>query len=159
MPDVFPAPNIVGFTSFSLSVFVCFTALCMSSFRSNVELEQSLLSNNEDCASAIDNFSRAGLWSRLTFRWMNPVFDKGRAERLELSHVPRIPQSETAESSSSLLQESLRKQKQGQASLPRAIISTVWRSLALNAIFAGKSITSLALAFSLFFQMRNNLMV
>ncbi|CAL9154202.1 unnamed protein product [Musa hybrid cultivar] len=108
----------------------------MSSSKPNPELEQSLLPQEDDCLSG-DYFSIAGFWSRLTFRWLNPVFAKGRAERLELRHIPGVPRSETAETSLCLLQESLRQQKLESASLPRAIIRAVWRSLALNAVFAG----------------------
>uniref|UniRef100_A0A804K4D9 Uncharacterized protein n=1 Tax=Musa acuminata subsp. malaccensis TaxID=214687 RepID=A0A804K4D9_MUSAM len=107
----------------------------MSSSKPNPELEQSLLPQEDDCLSG-DYFSIAGFWSRLTFRWLNPVFAKGRAERLELRHIPGVPRSETAETSLCLLQESLRQQKLESASLPRAIIRAVWRSLALNAVFA-----------------------
>ncbi|KAJ8509580.1 hypothetical protein OPV22_000014 [Ensete ventricosum] len=135
-PDTIPAASIVEFTSFPISVFLCFAALFMHSAKTNPGLKQYLLLNDEDCAGR-DNFSGAGLWSRLTFRWLNPVFEKGRAERLELSHIPRVPPSETAESSFSFLQESLRDQKTESASLLKAIIHAVWRPLAVNAVFAG----------------------
>lgn len=134
--NTIPAASIVEFTSFPISVFLCFTALFMCSSKTNLDLKQYLLLNDEDCAGR-DNFSRAGFWSRLTFRWMNPVFEKGRAERLELSHIPGVPPSETAESSFSFLQESLRDQKTESASLLKAIIHAVWRPLAVNAVFAG----------------------
>ncbi|RWW39313.1 hypothetical protein BHE74_00055392, partial [Ensete ventricosum] len=134
-PDTIPAASIVEFTSFPISVFLCFAALFMHSAKTNPGLKQYLLLNDEDCAGR-DNFSGAGLWSRLTFRWLNPVFEKGRAERLELSHIPRVPPSETAESSFSFLQESLRDQKTESASLLKAIIHAVWRPLAVNAVFA-----------------------
>ncbi|XP_064934555.1 putative ABC transporter C family member 15 isoform X2 [Musa acuminata AAA Group] len=123
-------------SSFRLSLLLCFSAPFMSSSKPNPELEQSLLPQEDDCLSG-DYFSIAGFWSRLTFRWLNPVFAKGRAERLELRHIPGVPRSETAETSLCLLQESLRQQKLESASLPRAIIRAVWRSLALNAVFAG----------------------
>lgn len=104
-----------------------------SSDSSTPELEQPLLANEAD----YDGFSGAGIWSRLTFGWLSPLFEKGRAERLELSHVPRVPRSESAKASFGLLQESLRKRKAESSSFQRAVVHSVRRCLALNAIFAG----------------------
>lgn len=139
LPDFFPSPNIVQLTSFPLSVLICFSALCISSLQTNdPELEQSLLSNHEDCVSTRDDFYRAGIWSRLTFRWLNPVFEKAhRVQRLELFHVPKVPESESAESSFSILQESRKQKPELAASLVKAVIYTVWRPLVVNAILAG----------------------
>ncbi|RWW61408.1 hypothetical protein BHE74_00031528 [Ensete ventricosum] len=136
--DLFPAPNVVQFTSFPLTVFLCFAALSVSSSqKANLELRRSLLSEEHDGAGG-DGFTVAGYWSRLTFRWLNPVFEKGRAERrLELSHLPGVPPSETAASSFSLLQESSPGgQHPWSTALPVVIVRAVWRPLALNAVFA-----------------------
>ncbi|XP_042385542.1 putative ABC transporter C family member 15 [Zingiber officinale] len=105
----------------------------MSSSDSSPELERPLLANEAE----YDGFSGAGIWSRLTFGWLSPLFEKGRAERLELSHVPSVPRSESAKASFCLLQESLRKRKAESSSFQRAIVHSVRRCLALNAIFAG----------------------
>ncbi|GFZ13989.1 ATP citrate lyase subunit B 2 [Actinidia rufa] len=55
-------------------------------------------------------FSSAGVWSHLTLLWINPLFGKGRTQKLKLPHRPSILQSETAFIPSSLVEESLRKQ-------------------------------------------------
>ncbi|XP_072998587.1 putative ABC transporter C family member 15 [Typha latifolia] len=136
LPMIPPAASIIEFTSFPLSSVLCFTALSMNSSRHNSELQQPLFSREENDRN-IDNYSNAGYWSRLTFRWLNPVFERGRAERLELPQIPRVPQSDTAEKSYALLEESFRKQKPELSPLPRAIIDAAWRPLATNAIFAG----------------------
>ncbi|WOL16121.1 hypothetical protein Cni_G24903 [Canna indica] len=137
LPGILPSARFIEFASFPLSVFLFFSALVMSSSRNNTELEQPLLANSIGSVSSRDDFSKAGLWSRLMFHWLSPVFEKGRAERLEFSHIPSAPRSESAESSYSSLQESLREQKPGCLSLSRAIIRAVWRPLVLNAVFAG----------------------
>lgn len=134
--DLFPASNVVQFTSFPLTVFICFAALSVSSQKANPELERSLLSDEHDGVAG-DGLTVSVCWSRLTFRWLNPVFEKGRAERLELSHLPGVPPSETAESSFSLLQESLGGQKPWSTALLGVVVRAVWRPLALNAVFAG----------------------
>ncbi|KAI4384182.1 hypothetical protein MLD38_002369 [Melastoma candidum] len=56
-------------------------------------------------------YDDAGFWSRLVFQWLNPLFRRGKKERLELAHVPDIPRSESAELASSSLEESIRKHK------------------------------------------------
>ncbi|RVW90880.1 ABC transporter C family MRP4 [Vitis vinifera] len=59
---------------------------------------------------------------------------KGRVQKLQLHHIPPVPQSEKAETASSLLEETLTKQK---TSVTKALFCSVWRSLAINAVFAG----------------------
>ena len=92
-----------------------------------------------------DAFSTAGIWSKLGFLWLNPLFKKGHLERLEFQHVPTISQSEAAAEAFSSLEESLGKQNPNKTSLWKAILHTLWRPLALNAIFAG--ITTIAKIF------------
>ncbi|MED6118936.1 hypothetical protein PIB30_007441 [Stylosanthes scabra] len=88
-----------------------------------------------------ENFTNADIWSQLTYRWLNPIFRKGRVQKLELGHIPDVPHSKTAENASSILEESLRKQKLEEGSLTKAIASSVWKSLALNAVFSDIGIT------------------
>jgi hypothetical protein len=99
--------------------------------------QQPLLLREDSDDSSRDRFSSSGWWSQLTFRWLNPVFEKGRKVRLELEHIPSVPQSETAEQSYALLQETLHKQKPEPMPLRKAIICAVWTPLVGNAVFAG----------------------
>ncbi|GJN12929.1 hypothetical protein PR202_ga31256 [Eleusine coracana subsp. coracana] len=108
-----------------------------TSKRGQDELNQPLLIREQSCDCSSDRFSSSGWWSQLTFQWLNPVFEKGYKVRLELEHIPSVPQSETAEQSYALLQETLHKQKLEPISLQRAIISSVWTPLIINAVFAG----------------------
>lgn len=85
----------------------------------------------------LDGFDNAGFWSRLTFQWLNPLFCTGRKQKLELGHIPSVSQSERAEHASSLFEESLKKQKFGPCSLPKAISFAIWRSLVKNGVLAG----------------------
>ncbi|CAL5338295.1 unnamed protein product [Camellia sinensis] len=81
-------------------------------------------------------YSNAGIWSHITFRWLNPLFEKGQREKkLELSHIPLVPELETAEKAFSKLQESM--QSLEITSLPRAIAHAIWKPLAINAAFVG----------------------
>ncbi|KAI5403486.1 hypothetical protein KIW84_050885 [Lathyrus oleraceus] len=82
-------------------------------------------------------FVKAGIWSKLTFKWLNPIFEMGRIQKLEHVHVPSVPHFETAATASSMLEQSIRKQKLQGDSLTKAIFVSVWKSLALNAVLAG----------------------
>ncbi|KAK1576490.1 hypothetical protein Q3G72_014357 [Acer saccharum] len=101
-------------------------------------LESPLLKKEDDKSSKDSgySFSNAGVWSKLTFGWLNPLFAKGRVEKLELNDIPSIPHSETAESASLLLEESVQKQNMVTLSLKQVVAYSIWRSLAINAVFA-----------------------
>ncbi|KAK4773815.1 hypothetical protein SAY87_028834 [Trapa incisa] len=131
------AADIVNIISCALSLVLCSSAIftsCSGSHRSN-ELERPLLPGGSRNDSG--DFDSAGVWSRLTFQWLNPLFKTGRQQKLELLHIPLVPQSESAEFASSALEASLRKQKTGHLSLPRAILFAVWRSMTINGVIAG----------------------
>ena len=72
-------------------------------------LESPLLKKEDDKSSKDSgySFSNAGVWSKLTFGWLNPLFVKGQVEKVELKDIPSIPHSEKAESASLLLEESV----------------------------------------------------
>lgn len=141
--------NIVDLVSLPLLTLLCINAIA-TSFSSEEQsdlLKQPFLENYEEENSVDDDFSEAGIWSKLTFSWLNPLFTKGRIQKLELPHIPSLPYTETAKYASSLLEDSLRKKKMGAgSSLPTAIIYALWKPLAINALFAG--ITMSILLFS-----------
>ncbi|XP_021899667.1 putative ABC transporter C family member 15 [Carica papaya] len=132
--------NIVDLVSLPLLTLLCINAIA-TSFSSEEQsdlLKQPFLENYEEENSVDDDFSEAGIWSKLTFSWLNPLFTKGRIQKLELPHIPSLPYTETAKYASSLLEDSLRKKKMGAgSSLPTAIIYALWKPLAINALFAG----------------------
>ncbi|OQU86955.1 putative ABC transporter C family member 15 isoform X3 [Sorghum bicolor] len=101
------------------------------------ELNQPLLTREDSGDSRRDRFSSSRWWSQLTFQWLNPVFEKGHHVRLEIEHIPAVPQSETADQSYALLQETMHKQKTEPMSLQKGIICAVWTPLVINAVFAG----------------------
>ncbi|XP_010250841.1 PREDICTED: putative ABC transporter C family member 15 [Nelumbo nucifera] len=138
LPDFVLEANIADVVSFPLTILLCFSGLRSSHSVGPQELERSLLQKEDNnVVGDVSTFAHAGIWRRLTFRWLNPLFEKGRTQKLEPSHIPSVPESETAEQSSSLLQKSLRLQKTRTSSLPKAIIHAIWKPLALNALFAG----------------------
>ena len=131
--------NVVDSVSLPLLVLLCFNVCAREN--SDVEQEQQLLLEKEEESSMEEEdeeaFTNASMWSKLAFRWLNPIFKAGRIKKLELGHIPPVPPSETAENASSVLEESLRKQKLEGGSLTKAIAYSIWKSLALNAVLAG----------------------
>jgi hypothetical protein len=129
----------VNFTSlpFCSIICLCLVATAMRTKTNQEEQNQPLLSREGSGDSSRDRFSSSGWWSQLTFQWLNLVFEKGHKVRLELEHLPSVPQSDTAEHSYALLQETLHKQKPEPMSLQNAIICAVWGPLVINAVFAG----------------------
>lgn len=138
LPDILPKANIVEFASFPLSMLLCCNAF--SYVQKDSDLKQPLLEKEFEIHT--DTYTDAGIWSKVTFQWLNPLFKRGRNQKLELPHIPPVPPSERAENASSLLEESFRKQKIEDSSLPKAIIRAIWKSLAVNAVFAGISFYS-----------------
>ncbi|KAJ9169381.1 hypothetical protein P3X46_017584 [Hevea brasiliensis] len=141
LPNLLPETNIVDFISLPLSILLCFNALtfafnCNTKIQSGLEhplLQEEHKSELKDSAS----YTKAGICSQLTFQWLNPLFRKGRIQKLEFSHIPSVPQSETAKHASSLLEESLGKRKTETSNLPKAIAYAIWKSLTINGVFAG----------------------
>ncbi|KAK3040790.1 hypothetical protein RJ639_029134 [Escallonia herrerae] len=144
LPNILPEANIVDIAAFPLSILLCLNALplpiCSNKKHNDglYSIEQTLLQKDDENDSSVTAaFSNAGVWSQLTFKWLNPLFKKGRTQKLDLPDIPSIPRSETAEQAASLLEESLRKHKSRASSLRNAIIYAIWKPLAINAIFAG----------------------
>ncbi|KAM3706104.1 hypothetical protein ACJW31_03G127800 [Castanea mollissima] len=137
-PSPFPEPNIVDFASFPFAILLCFNAFPTSCTRKHSDIVEPLLQKENESSLGDDSaFTNAGIWSQLTFQWLNPIFKRGRVQKLELPHIPPIPQSETVENASLLLEESLRKQKFEAQSLPKAIACAIWKPLFMNAALAG----------------------
>ncbi|CAK7332377.1 unnamed protein product [Dovyalis caffra] len=139
LPFPWPEPNIADFASLPLSTLLCFNALTFSCCaKTHNDLETPLLpEEHESLSKCSTSYRNAGIWSKLTFRWLNQLFSKGRIEKLELSHVPSVPASETANYASSLLEDSFGKNKNETSNLQKAIAYAVWRSLAINGVLAG----------------------
>ena len=137
LPDFLPRANLVDMASLPLSIFLCFNAL--SYVKNHSDLEHPLLEKEDKNPSHDEDgaFSNAGIWSKVTFQWLNPLFKMGRTQKIELPHIPSVSESEKAENAFMLLEESLRKQKFEDLFLAKAIIRAIWKSLAINAIFAG----------------------
>ncbi|KAK4841924.1 hypothetical protein QYF36_012657 [Acer negundo] len=139
LPHFLPEATVVDFVAFPLLiVLLCLSALPLSYNKKYSEFESPLLQKEDDKSSKDGSYSisNAGVWSKLTFGWLNPLFAKGRVEKVELKDIPSIPHSETAESASLLLEKSVREHNMVSLSLKQVVAYTIWKSLAINAVFA-----------------------
>lgn len=135
---LFNSATVINFTSLPFCTIICLAVAAMRLSKANwKELNQPLLEGEDTDDSSRSRFSNSGWWSRLTFRWLNPVLEQGHKVRLELEHIPSVPQSETAEQSYAFLQETLHTQKPEPMQLRKTIICAVWTPLVRNAVFAG----------------------
>ncbi|BBG93937.1 multidrug resistance-associated protein 3 [Prunus dulcis] len=142
LPHILLKANIVDFASFPLSILLCFNAFSYDAQKKN-DLKQPLLEKEDEAPPEnTDTYANAGIWSKATFQWLNPLFRRGRIQKLELPHIPYVPPSERAKNASSVLDESLRKQKMEDSSLSKAIMQAIGKSLAINAVFAGVNTAS-----------------
>lgn len=161
LPDFLPRADLVDLTSLPLSILLCFNAV--SCVKNHSDLVSPLLEKEDEnpCRDGDGAFSNAGIWSKVTFQWLNPLFKKGRTQKLELPHIPSVSDSEKAENASLLLEESLRKQKFEDPFLAKAILCAIWKSLAINAVFAGSLFYSLLRSFvsSFYYSEVNKLLV
>ncbi|XP_078447581.1 ABC transporter C family member 3-like isoform X2 [Wolffia australiana] len=98
------------------------------------ELEKALVERE---GKAVDGGKR-GAWSRLTFAWLNPVFEEGRKSKVELRHLPPLPKEEAAEQCLEELNRRQRRSKgQAPVSLALALLLTIWKPLLANVLLAG----------------------
>lgn len=130
--------DIIDISTLPFSILLCFNGVQFCVTKKHKELEEPFLQeNSQENLGDTSAFTKAGIWKRVTFNWLNPLFELGRTRKLEFNHVPSIPESETAEEAAFLLEESLQKQKTRVSVLPKAIIDAIRGSLAINAVFAG----------------------
>ncbi|XP_047318964.1 putative ABC transporter C family member 15 [Impatiens glandulifera] len=140
IPHYIPVANFADMASSPLLILLCSISLSRTTNSRYNNLETPLLVEEDEIVTG--GFSTAGFWSQVTFSWLNPLFENGRNQKIELTHIPSVPESETASMAASLLEESLRKQKTRSSSLSEAIFHGIRRSLAINAAFAGISTIS-----------------
>nr|GEZ91758.1 putative ABC transporter C family member 15 [Tanacetum cinerariifolium] len=128
--------NIIYIVTLPFAIILCYNGVKFCGInKKHKKLEEPLLQENgQEDSSA---FTNAGIWNRVTFNWINPLFELGHAQKLEFSHVPSIPESEMAGEAVFLLEESIHKQKTHVSISPKGIIHAVRRSLAINAVVAG----------------------
>lgn len=85
-------------------------------------------------------YSRANVWSLMTFHWLNPLFAMGYKKTLEVDDVPNVAGKDTAQESYRVLETNWCCQKVEtniqNPSMLKVILSSVWKGMIINALFA-----------------------
>jgi ATP-binding cassette subfamily C (CFTR/MRP) protein 2 len=92
----------------------------------------------------VSPFATAGILSRMSFWWLNPLLSSGYRQPLEQADVPRLGKEDTAEENYEKFAQALRDQESSQKpfSVFWALAACFWKPMAYNGLFAlGKSIT------------------
>ncbi|KAK2966470.1 hypothetical protein RJ640_018999 [Escallonia rubra] len=109
------------------------------------EVETSYENSVDD---AVTPFEKAGILSRMTFWWLNPLLKKGKANVIEDKDIPKLRQEDQAGMCLSLFMEQLTKQKQRSSSDGPSILSTIFiwqrKAILISGCFALIKVLALA---------------
>jgi len=85
-------------------------------------------------------FSKAGLFSRMTFWWMNPLMKRGKEKTLQEEDIPKLSEADQAESCYFLFLDQLNRQKQKEPSSQPSVLTTIimcyWKEILISGLFA-----------------------
>ncbi|KAL0756460.1 hypothetical protein Bca101_094128 [Brassica carinata] len=97
----------------------------------------------------VSEFARAGLLSKLSFWWLNPLIKRGNVKDLEEEDIPNLREEERAETCYSLFEENLNDQKRRvgnscRPSILKVTVLCVWREIVISGCFAFMKIVSVS---------------
>lgn len=85
-------------------------------------------------------FAKAGIFSQLSFWWLNPLMKKGKAKILNDEDIPLLRQEDRAKNRYLMYMEKVRKQKQTGSSDSHSMISVIislhWKEILISGFFA-----------------------
>ncbi|CAM8972586.1 unnamed protein product [Rhodiola kirilowii] len=93
-----------------------------------------------DTAGLVSPYSKAGLLSKLSFWWLNPLMRRGREKTLQDDDIPPLREEDSAQACYIEFTEQLNKHKQrdptSQPSILWIIISCHWKEIVISGFFA-----------------------
>uniref|UniRef100_M4CT91 ABC-type xenobiotic transporter n=1 Tax=Brassica campestris TaxID=3711 RepID=M4CT91_BRACM len=97
----------------------------------------------------VSEFARAGLLSKLSFWWLNPLIKRGNVKDLEEEDIPNLREEERAETCYSLFEENLNDQKRRlgnscRPSILKVTVLCVWREVLISGCVAFMKIVSVS---------------
>ncbi|KAF5442207.1 hypothetical protein F2P56_034894 [Juglans regia] len=105
--------------------------------------------SKSDVVGSVTLFAKAGLFSRISFWWLNPLMKRGREKTLEDEDIPNLCEADRAESCYLVFLEQLNKLKQkepsSQPSVLRTIIVCHWKEILMSGFFALLKIITLSM--------------
>ncbi|KAI3920877.1 hypothetical protein MKW98_015865 [Papaver atlanticum] len=82
-------------------------------------------------------FAKAGLLSKMSFWWLNPLMKKGKKNRLEDGDIPMLRKGDRAETCFLMFEEQMKRQKESNnPSILRAIFLCYWKKILITGLFA-----------------------
>lgn len=81
-------------------------------------------------------FAKAGLLSKMSFWWLNPLINKGKKNALEDDDIPMLRKVDRAEACFLMFTEQMEKQKENNPSILRAIFLCSWKRILISGLFA-----------------------
>nr|XP_027186555.1 ABC transporter C family member 10-like isoform X2 [Cicer arietinum] len=75
--------------------------------------------------SHVTPFAKVGLFSKISFWWLNPLMKRGQEKTLEDEDIPKLRESDRAERCYSLFEEQLNKRRENESSSHSSILSTI----------------------------------
>jgi len=93
-----------------------------------------------DSVSYVTLFSKAGLFSRMSFWWMNPLMKRGKEKTLQEEDIPKMSEADQAESCYFLFLDQMNRQKQKEPSSQPLVLKTIimcyWKEILISGLFA-----------------------
>ncbi|KAG8381203.1 hypothetical protein BUALT_Bualt06G0097800 [Buddleja alternifolia] len=94
-----------------------------------------LLSHNKT-RSTVTGFAKAGLLSKFTFWWLNPLMKSGKEKTLEDEDIPELREDDRAESCYLLYKEIFNRRKQSDPTILKTILLCHWKEILVSGLFA-----------------------
>ncbi|KAL9264122.1 ABC transporter C family member 10-like protein [Drosera capensis] len=98
----------------------------------------------EDSGARVTPFAKAGLFSRMSFWWMNPLMNQGKKKTLEQGDIPKLRDLDRAESCYQTFTNLWNGTKQLKPSVLRTIVMCHWREILISGFFALLKILTLS---------------
>ncbi|XP_058779031.1 ABC transporter C family member 10-like isoform X2 [Vicia villosa] len=105
--------------------------LCTYTYNADREIGESLYAplndqlNEDEPVSTVTPFSEAGLFSNISFWWLNPLMKRGREKTLLDEDIPKLRELDRSESCYSSFVERLNEQKQHEPSTNSSVLWTI----------------------------------
>ncbi|KAG0571068.1 hypothetical protein KC19_6G208800 [Ceratodon purpureus] len=141
--------SIASWPVYTLLLCTCFKGQSKVSMELRSE-EEPLLGRSQSAngqsgiREKVSPFATAGVLSRISFWWLNPLLSSGYRKPLEQADIPRLGKEDAAEENYENFAKALRDQESSQKpfSVFWALAACYWKPMAYNGLFAlGKSIT------------------
>ncbi|XP_027359214.1 ABC transporter C family member 10-like [Abrus precatorius] len=136
------ALDVLSFSG-AVLLLLCTYKVCKDS---NGEIDESLYDpinsqfNEVDFGGHVTPFSKAGFFSKMLFWWLNPLMKKGQEKTLQDEDIPKLGESDRAESCYLSFVEQLNRKKQkeplSQSFVLRTIVLCHWREILTSGLFA-----------------------